>query len=104
MLITRLFLFALAYALRATGGVYEGGIWDTLQACWLKSDSPSYLGIAENWYVTEGDPRFHIVFFPFYPICIAACNCIGQFLRFRNARFLALRHCLCDFYLRDRRA
>ena len=76
MLITRLFLFALAYALRATGGVYEGGIWDTLQACWLKSDSPSYLGIAENWYVTEGDPRFHIVFFPFYPICIAVCNCI----------------------------
>lgn len=74
MLITRLFLFAVAYAFHAAGGVYEGGIWDTLQACWLKSDSPSYLGIAENWYVTEGDPRFHIVFFPFYPICIAALN------------------------------
>ncbi len=74
MLITRLFLFAVGYAFHAAGGVYEGGIWDTLRVCWLKSDSPSYLGIAENWYVTEGDPRFHIVFFPFYPICIRALN------------------------------
>mgnify|MGYP007098825170 CR=1 FL=1 len=74
MLITRLFLFAVGYAFHAAGGVYEGGIWDTLRACWLKSDSPSYLGIAENWYVTEGDPRFHIVFFPLYPICIRALN------------------------------
>lgn len=27
-------------------------------------------GIAERWYVTEGDPRFHIVFLPFFPVMI----------------------------------
>ena len=30
-------------------------------------DADHYLGIIENWYVTEGDPRLHIVFLPFYP-------------------------------------
>ncbi len=74
MLITRLLLLAVGYAFHETGGIYEGGAWDTLRTCWLRTDSPSYLGIAENWYVTEGDPRFHIVFFPFYPICIWAFN------------------------------
>lgn len=33
-------------------------------------DAMSYLGIAERWYVTEGDPRFHIVFLPFFPVMI----------------------------------
>lgn len=33
-------------------------------------DADHYLGIIENWYVTEGDPRLHIVFLPLYPaIC-----------------------------------
>ena len=30
-------------------------------------DADHYLGIIENWYVREGDPRLHIVFLPFYP-------------------------------------
>lgn len=35
-------------------------------------DADHYLGIIENWYVSEGDPRLHIVFLPFYPaICRA---------------------------------
>ncbi|QUL55749.1 hypothetical protein KDC22_04045 [Paenibacillus tritici] len=33
-------------------------------------DAMSYLGIAERWYVTEGDPRFHIVFLPLFPVAI----------------------------------
>jgi len=63
-------LYILAYAIALTGYGYSGGVLDTLRGLWLRSDSPSYLGIAENWYVTEGDPRFHIVFFPLYPILI----------------------------------
>ncbi|NLG24853.1 MAG: hypothetical protein GX558_05820 [Clostridiales bacterium] len=35
---------------------------------WARWDAPHYLGLIENWYVTEGDPRFHIVFFPLYPL------------------------------------
>jgi len=73
MVITRLVLFAAAYVFSA-GEVYKGGILDTLRTAWLRTDSPSYLGIAENWYVTEGDPRFHIVFFPFYPVLIRLFN------------------------------
>ena len=30
-------------------------------------DADHYLGIIENWYVAEGDPRLHIVFLPLYP-------------------------------------
>lgn len=30
-------------------------------------DADHYLGIIERWYVTEGDPRLHIVFLPLYP-------------------------------------
>lgn len=63
-------LYALGYAFDLAMNGYSGGIFDTLRRLWLRTDSPSYLGIAENWYVTEGDPRFHIVFFPLYPIFI----------------------------------
>ena len=39
---------------------------------WIRWDAPHYLGLAENGYVTEGDPRFHIVFYPLYP-ALTAC-------------------------------
>lgn len=52
-------------------GKWNGSLLDTMQRIWTGStDANSYLGIAENWYVTEGDARFHIVFFPLYPIMI----------------------------------
>lgn len=70
VLLSRVAVYVAAYALYSLGRDYPGGILDTLQTLWLRSDSPSYLGIANNWYVTVGDPRFHIVFFPFYPCCI----------------------------------
>lgn len=74
VLALRLFLYILAYVadLRVNG--YGGGLADGLARLWLRTDSPSYLGIAQNWYVTEGDPRFHIVFFPLYPLCIRALS------------------------------
>ena len=72
VLALRLFLYALAYVVDMRVNGYGGGIFDGLARLWLRTDSPSYLGIARNWYVTEGDPRFHIVFFPLYPIFIRA--------------------------------
>lgn len=75
MLLTRLFLYIAAYVFYCLArDSYPGGIFDTLRTVWLRSDSPSYLGISERWYVTVGDPRFHIVFFPFYPIVMALFN------------------------------
>ncbi|MCE5234519.1 MAG: hypothetical protein ABFC62_08915 [Clostridiaceae bacterium] len=70
VLVSRLMLFLFAWLASTLINGYTGGMWNTLQSLWLRSDSPSYLGLAERWYVTEGDPRFHIVFFPFYPVLI----------------------------------
>ena len=69
----RLLIFALAYAMLVLQKGYTGGIVDTM-GLWLKGDAPHYLGIAQRWYVTEGDPRFHIVFFPFYPLLVRLIN------------------------------
>lgn len=70
IIITRILLYLAGYAIYTASFGYQGGLWETLQSAWLRTDSPSYLGIAQNWYVTEGDPRFHIVFFPMYPVLI----------------------------------
>lgn len=74
VLMTRAVLYIAAYAAHTIFEGYSGGIFETLRAIWLRSDSPSYMGIAENWYVTSGDARFHIVFFPLYPLAIRLIN------------------------------
>ena len=66
----RLALYILAYAVDLQANGYNGSIFDGLMRLWLRTDAPHYLGLAKNWYVTVGDPRFHIVFFPMYPIFI----------------------------------
>lgn len=38
-----------------------------LRMCLERWDASHYLGLIENWYVTEGDARFHLVFMPLYP-------------------------------------
>lgn len=73
IVLVRLLVFALAYAMLVLQKGYTGGIIDTM-GLWIKGDAPHYLGIAERWYVTEGDPRFHIVFFPFYPLVVRGIN------------------------------
>lgn len=35
---------------------------------WVRWDANHYLGLMKNWYVTEGDARLHLVFFPLYPL------------------------------------
>lgn len=41
-------------------------------------DADHYLGIIERMYVTEGDPRLHIVFLPFFPaVCRVLCWLTG---------------------------
>jgi Gpi18-like mannosyltransferase len=72
VLVFHLLNLIVAYAVARLTGRLNTGFFDSLYSIWSKCgiDSPSYLGIAENWYVTEGDPMYHIVFFPFYPIVI----------------------------------
>ncbi|MEL7602993.1 MAG: hypothetical protein AAGU77_07535, partial [Bacillota bacterium] len=75
VVLVRLLVFALAYAMLVLQKGYTGGLVDTL-GLWIKGDAPHYLGIAERWYVTEGDPRFHIVFFPLYPLLVRLVNAL----------------------------
>lgn len=38
-----------------------------LRMCLERWDASHYLGLIENWYVTQGDARLHLVFMPLYP-------------------------------------
>ncbi len=77
LLLARIGVYVVAYALFALQKGYPGGLVDTL-SIWNVGDAPHYLGIANNWYVTEGDARFHIVFFPLYPIVVRLLSEITQ--------------------------
>ena len=68
--VTRLFIYLLAYWLNVANGM-EGSFFGTMESIWVRSDASHYLGIARYWYRTVGDPRFHIVFFPLFPIVVA---------------------------------
>ena len=76
IVLLHIILYAAAYIFDLEKNGYSGGMLDTMARLWNRTDAPHYQGIAQNWYVTEGDPRFHIVFFPLYPLLIKAFNFI----------------------------
>ena len=76
VVIMHIILYAAAYCFDLAKSGYSGGMLDTMAKLWNRTDAPHYQGIAQNWYVTEGDPRFHIVFFPLYPLLTKAFNFI----------------------------
>lgn len=57
---------------RAAARDYIGN-WRGLLVQW---DAYHYLGLADNGYVTQGDARFHIVFYPLYPYLVRALKLI----------------------------
>ncbi|GGH31242.1 hypothetical protein [Paenibacillus segetis] len=69
VLVSRILLLIIAYAMLIIKNGYSGGLFEKLMETWHISgiDAASYLGIAENGYVTTGDAKYHIVFFPFFP-------------------------------------
>jgi hypothetical protein len=66
---TRLFLYLIALVGCAATGQLENYLTNP-GAFWVQWDANHYLGLANNWYVNEGDPRFHIVFYPLYPLAV----------------------------------
>lgn len=70
ILASRILLMLIGYSFLIIQNGYSGGLLSKMAETWHISgiDASSYLGIAENGYVTEGDARFHIVFFPFFQI------------------------------------
>lgn len=79
VLLSRLLIFGIAYAVTVVQEGYTGGIFDRMDI-WnpLGTDARHYLSIAENGYQTEGDARLLLVFFPFYPLVVRVCSYIFQ--------------------------
>lgn len=64
--ISRLLVFLVCLVYAYSSGA--SGYLSNMYSWWAKWDAPHYIGLIKNWYVNEGDPRFHIVFFPMYPL------------------------------------
>jgi hypothetical protein len=69
---TRLVLFLLAFMGWMITKDQSIGFWSSMEMLWTKWDGGHYLYIAENWYTNsmEGDKRYHLVFYPLYPVLI----------------------------------
>jgi Gpi18-like mannosyltransferase len=83
MLLSRCLLLIIGYVFLIIQHGYSGGLFSKMMETWHISgiDAFAYLGIAENGYVTEGDPRFHIVFFPLLPHLIRVIEVLtGSYL------------------------
>lgn len=64
---------ALIYAVAMAGAAIDGEFASFIaNPSWYftRWDAHHYIGLAENWYVNVGDARFHIVFYPLYPLIV----------------------------------
>ena len=66
-LISRLALYALAYAMYRLLGMGSDGLLESLAPLWTHWDTRHYIGIAQEGYTAVGDERLRLVFFPLYP-------------------------------------
>jgi len=56
--------------------------FDAMSQMLLRSDAPHYIDIMRDFYVTEGNARYFIVFLPFYPAVVSAVNILFNDLVF----------------------
>ena len=91
---SRILLFLLGYWFLKLSAGAEGGLFQNLALTWRIGygiDAPSYLGIAENGYVTSGDAMFHLVFLPGFPLVVKFFSFLtGEYF---YAGFLAANLC-----------
>ena len=67
-LLSRLAMYAIAYAFYRLYRVGDAGFWPSFQRLWRHWDTGGYLDIARNGYTAVGDERLELVFFPLYPL------------------------------------
>lgn len=70
-----LFQFLLVYLLSGT----ESRFLDSFPELYYRSDVAHYMGIARDWYVTEGDERLRLVFLPLYSLAVRALTWNGDY-------------------------
>lgn len=77
VIVSRLVIYLFGYlAVMLTKNLAEG-FFTAFQSRWYKVDSVLFLNIAQNGYVSYGDDRFLIVFYPLYPLLIKLISIIG---------------------------
>lgn len=76
-LVSRAALVAVMFAFFLIIGGTVGSFPAYLRMCLERWDASHYLGLIENWYVTEGDARFHLVFMPLYPLMGRGLHLLG---------------------------
>ena len=67
-LLSRLAMYAVAYALYRLYRVGDAGFFRSFVRLWHHWDTGAYLDIARNGYTAVGDERLELVFFPLYPL------------------------------------
>jgi len=69
---TRLIMFLMAFMGWMITKDETIGFWSSMEMMWNRWDGGHYLYMAENWYTNDmsTDKRFHLVFYPLYPILI----------------------------------
>lgn len=74
--LSRLLMLAATSVSAAANGSFEY-YWKHLWEHWSRWDARHYLDLMEQWYVTEGDLRLSLVFFPLYPLLGRALVLLG---------------------------
>lgn len=78
VIISRFVIYLFGYfAIMLTQNQAEG-FFTAFQSRWYKVDSVLFLNIAQNGYVSQGDDRLLIVFYPLYPLLIKLVSFIFQ--------------------------
>lgn len=70
VVITRIVLFLIGYMAIVMFREESNSFLGAMEWMWNKWDAGHLLKIAEHGYVAEGEMRFFIVFFPFYPLIV----------------------------------
>ena len=73
---SRLLMLAATSIYAAANGSFAY-YWEHLWEHWRRWDARHYLDLMEQWYVTEGDLRLSLVFFPLYPLLGRALVLLG---------------------------
>ncbi|MBR3751147.1 MAG: hypothetical protein IKK58_05180 [Clostridia bacterium] len=77
VILTRFLVYYIGYAYKVSLAVESGyssyGFLESFMSLWNRWDSPHYIDIARDWYLTEaqvtqGDSYLFIVFFPLFPL------------------------------------
>jgi Gpi18-like mannosyltransferase len=73
---TRAAIFVLSFLMELIANKLQPGLFPKFWSSWFIQDSPHYICVAENGYISNGYDSIFIVFYPLYPYLIKFANTI----------------------------